>query len=351
MSQPKPPSSSFRYFIAGLKPLGKVTVLVPLGIVAVVALSFWQYSQHPEWLIDSPSANFGETGDEVGNNLDIGVNLQDLPATTDQLPLNPNALNPDSPQAPGELPLNNPVGVPNSENFLTPNGLINPLNQQPSEQTASENANPQQSQQFQPLIPSLKNLGSLFPSMSPSKSSSQPIKIPDLEPLKIGTNQDNALKNALDDVFSQQAPASDSNPAPRSVGDSIPTLPRQPQPSFPTPSTIRSSEQPAAPQPYRNPYANSPAPPYQTPYNPSYSNPQSQPYQSPYNNPYSVSPPQPYSNPYGNGMAPAPTPVYPQPSQPVNGYNQPNYPFQPEQRPQQNRYGIQQPQVSGSENY
>ncbi|MEA5509096.1 hypothetical protein VB715_04900 [Crocosphaera sp. UHCC 0190] len=337
MSQPKPSSSSFRYFVAGLKPLGRVNVWVPLGIVALVALSLWQYSRHPEWLIDNASDNFGETGDEVGNNLDIGVNLQNLPATTDQIPLNPNSLNADTPQPPGELPLNNPLGVPNLQNSLLPNGSVDPLNPQPSAQTAPENSQRKQSPQFQPLIPNFKDLGSLFPSMSPSKSSSQPIKLPDLEPLKIGTNQDNPLKNALDDVFSQESPALESNPSPGSVGESIPTLPRQPQRTFQTPSNVRRSSPTPAPQPYTN----SPAPSYNSPY----SNPQSQPYQSPYNNPYSSSPPQPYSNPYGNGMAPAPIPAYPQPSQSGNGYNQPNYPVQPYQAPQQNQYGMQAPQV------
>ena len=81
MTHPKHSNSSFRYLIAGLKPLASVKVWGSVGIMALVAMVLWQYSLHPEWLGNdqgTASSIDGEFEGEVGNNVDIGVTIQDL---------------------------------------------------------------------------------------------------------------------------------------------------------------------------------------------------------------------------------------------------------------------------------
>jgi hypothetical protein len=43
MSTSNDSSTSFRYFLAGLKPLRKATFWIPIGIIALVGLGLWQY--------------------------------------------------------------------------------------------------------------------------------------------------------------------------------------------------------------------------------------------------------------------------------------------------------------------
>lgn len=305
MTHPKHSNSSFRYLIARLKPLASVKLWGSLGIMALVAVALWQYSLHPEWLGNDPgtaSSIDGEFEGEVGNNVDIGVTVQDL----EQNRLNSQGV----PVVPPEVE-NNP--------FLSPS-------------VDGNNPELQQEQRppikFEPLMPNVKNLDSLFPPLQPSKNRNKPIEIPD-DVENIGEYTENtALKNALEEVFSEDLPeVNPSNTSPKNN--------QQPNNLNPNPSSQPNSQ--TAPNTVRNtPYFNQP-----------YTQPKNSP--QPFNNPYTYGTPQPYSQPYGNGTAPAPVPVSPPSAQSPNNYptlnSNPNYPSAANQNQTTPNYGIQPPQV------
>ena len=54
MPASKNTSPALRYFLAGLKPLGRVTVWVPLGILAILGLGLWQYRNQSRGVAPSP---------------------------------------------------------------------------------------------------------------------------------------------------------------------------------------------------------------------------------------------------------------------------------------------------------
>ncbi|GBF80297.1 hypothetical protein AsFPU1_1698 [Aphanothece sacrum FPU1] len=317
-------------------------------------MGIWQYSTHPEWLghissqiSDStlPNTNINpDINGEVGNNLDIGVNFQDLTQnpTSDILSPRLNKI-----QSPSTNPL---------ETLKTRN-LLNPLTpgSTPSDSTTTTDNKPQI---FQPLLPHLKNPNSLFPSLSSPPPPSKPITLSTLKPLDLAAMKDNPLNKALESLLSQDlarpqtnASGEQSRQTSGNSGDSSDNRPVQRpfNPSTPRPS-VNPSYQPSYPtsgipsnqQPYTNSYPYSASqgqpyqqPPYQQPY-------QQTPYQQPYPNPYVASPVQPYTNPYGSG-----TPVYQQPYQPnpSNNYNNQNPVNPTNQNPNQIKYGIQRPQI------
>lgn len=308
MTYPKPSNSSFRYLLAGLKPLANVKVWGSVAIMALVAFVFWQYYQHPEWLGSDqlPSVGDSEVEAEIGNSVDIGVTVQDLEQNRlrSQEPLqNPN----------------NPILRNNPESSLLPpsaDGDNTELNQ------------PNASIKFEPLMPNVKNLGSLFPPLTPSDNADKPIEIPDTLQNKGKSPQNNALENALEDVFSQESPSN------LPENNNRPATNRNPVPQSTYPTTI-------PPRP-NNPY---PTQPYTQPYTQS-------------NPPYNYTPPQPYSRPYGNGVAPAPVPAYPPSNQlPNNTYGNinpnPNYANPGNRNRPTPNYGMQPPQVNqyGETNY
>ena len=330
MTHRKPSNPSFRYSIARLKPLANVKVWGSLGIMALLALVFWQYYHHPEWVGSDqlPGSTIdGEVEGEVGNSVDIGVTVQDLEQNrlnSGGVPVTPSQ--PETINSPLEQPFNtSPGNQPtlnnNQDNPLFPpsaDGNNGELDQQPTP-----------SIKFQPLMPNVKNLGSLFPPLKPSKNSSKPIKIPDSVQDSKQPPQNNALQNALDEVLPQESPS--LNPSPPSSQDNkqpSPNTNRFPQPNYPTPPTSGRN----------NPYPNQP---YTPPNNPS------QPFN---NNPYTYTSPQPYSQPYGNGTAPPPVPAYPPSPQLPNTYGNanpnPNSPTQTNQNQTTPNYGIQPPQVN-----
>ncbi|MDJ0508182.1 MAG: hypothetical protein QNJ64_02835 [Crocosphaera sp.] len=328
MTHPKPSHSSLRYFLAGLKPLANIKVWGSLGLMGLVAICLWQYSIHPEWLgadgLPSQSVD-GEFEAEVGNNIDIGVTLEN-----DNL--NPSGI-PENSAFPQGTPFDDPLETAQPETPILSDPLLDP----PS--VPQEFANPNRrgkspSLGFQPLIPSFKDLGSLFPPLQPSKNASRPIKIPDTV-VETPQSQENPLKDALDNLDTSPTSLRDPSTPQNSQPLGVPVRPVRP--NYPAPITPRG-----------NAYPNST---YPQPNNPSVSNDFGQTAQPPYVNsqPYN---PQPYSNPYGNGVAPAPIPAYPS-SQPSFGERNPNANNQGEgnQRPQQNNYGIEPPQVDSNEGF
>ncbi len=309
MTHPKPSNSSFRYLIAGLKPLANVKVWGSVTIMALVAVVFWQYYHHPEWLGSDqlPTSTIdGEVEAEIGNSVDIGVTIQDL----EENRLNSQGFSP----VPSQLK----------------NGFVDqPFNPSKEDKSISKNNPKNSSIKFEPLMPNVKNLGSLFPPLTPSKNADQPIQIPDTLREKGQKTQDSALENALEDVFSQESPS--INP---------PNLSSQYN-NRPSANTNRSqqSDYPTAPTQGRNN-------PYST-----------QPYTQP-NYPYSYTSPQPYSRPYGNGTAPAPVRTYAPSTQVPNTYGNsnlnPNYSTPTNQNQPTYNYGMQPPQVNqygGAGNY
>ncbi|MDJ0662667.1 MAG: hypothetical protein QNJ42_24760 [Crocosphaera sp.] len=303
MTHPKPSNSSFRYLIAGLKPLANVKVWGSIGIMALVAFALWQYSRHPEWVgsNQTPSGiSEGEFEGEVGNNVDIGVTVQDLEANRLNSPGFPPPSAPNVLRQPGRSPqVNQPILKNNPNN--------SPLS--PSSDENNPDLNPSNpSIKFQPLMPNVKNLGSLFPSLTPSKNSAKPIELPDRAMEQNQTPQKTPLEDAIKDVFSSESSGN------RSPQNTKPPAGRGTQPNYPTTVT----------PPQNNPYLTQPS-----------------------NNPYTYSPPQPYSQPYGNGRSPAPIPTYPPSPQFPNAYGNgnPNAPTQNNQpRPQPN-YVVQPAQV------
>ncbi|MDJ0599409.1 MAG: hypothetical protein QNJ37_11275 [Crocosphaera sp.] len=317
MTHPKPSNSSFRYFVAGLKPLANAKIWGSIGIIALVTFALWQYSRHPEWVgsNQAPSpVNGGEFEAEVGNSVDIGVTVQDLEATR----LNSQGFPvPSTPITPNSL--DRPLSSPQGKNPTLKTNQNAPV---PFPSLDKDNADlnqPSPSVKFEPLMPNVKNLGGLFPPLTPSKDSRKPIKLPDSELDRPPIPQDTPLGNAIDNVFSQESP---SNVSPQNNNQPLPSSVKPIRPT--NPSSVTS--------PRSNPY-------------PSQTNPSNQ----PFNNPYTYSPPQPYRQPYGNGRSPAPIPAYPPSPQFPNGYGNrnPNASTrnnQPQAQPQPN-YGIQPPQV------
>ncbi|WP_107666602.1 hypothetical protein [Cyanothece sp. BG0011] len=312
MTYPKPSNSSFRYLIAGLKPLASVKVWGSVAIMALVALVLWQYSRHPEWLGSGmPNSQIeGEFEGEVGNNVDIGVTVQDLQE---------NRLNSEGfPPQPSQLPIDaaeqpfNPS--PEQQPILgnTPNNSVLP----PSADGNNSDLNqPNPPIEFQPLMPNVKNLGSLFPPLTPSKDAAKPIQLPDSALDRSQTPQENPLKDAINDVFSQESAVITPSPQENKQPSSSRTRPTRA--NYPTSATPSRSNM--------------------TP-------------NQPYNNPYTYSSPQPYNQPYGSGRGPDPIPTAPSSSQFPNAYGNGNFNVNnsgaTNQTPPQPTYGIQAPQVN-----
>ncbi|MEL4893967.1 hypothetical protein [Crocosphaera sp. Alani8] len=316
MTHPKHSNSSLRYSIARLKPLINVKVWGSVGIMALVGFLLWQYHRHPEWVGDNqlPGSSIeGKFEGEVGNNLDIGVTLQDLEQNrlnnSEGVPLPPSQLNDDFLQSPSESLQGNQISSNNDLIFPSSGDKDNPqLNPQP---------NP--SVKFEPLMPNVKNLDSLFPPLKPDKNAGKPIQIPDYSEQSKQRPQNSVLQNAIEEVFSQESPSVEPPAQPsRENKQPSPNTNRSPQPNFPTSGR-------------NNPYSGRP--------------------QTPPNNPYTYSPTQPYNQPYGNGRPPAPIPAYPPSPQSGNPYNNGNPNFNYSNPSNQNQpapnYGIQPPQVDG----
>ncbi|ACK66227.1 hypothetical protein PCC8801_2199 [Rippkaea orientalis PCC 8801] len=323
MSSPKLPPTTFRVrnFLAGLKPLGSLVFLAPVVTVALLAVGLWQYRLHPEWLgnITSP---VGTIEGEVGNNLDIGINPQNVegntPITNPQSSLPPQENNLD-------IPLPSPLGLADPQIPVAPQNL-------PELPPASNAANPPSSpnkqqlpQIFQPLLPHVKNPNSLSPSLSGSGNTSQPVNIPNLKPIEIAPIQTNPLYNAMQQNALPSGITPPSNPLGNTSVNPSPSSINQPTPTG-------FNQVPTQPQ-YSQVPRQSMVPSYQAyPGNPNG-------YSTPYN--------QSVGGGYPNGYGVPTTPV--QPVQPINpygygtpqGYNQPTAP--------QNNYGMQRPQISGSD--
>ncbi|MDJ0730625.1 MAG: hypothetical protein QNJ33_11605 [Crocosphaera sp.] len=322
MTHSKPSNSSFRYLLARLKPLANVKVWGSLGIMALVAFVFWQYYHHPEWVGGEqvPASSVGgEFEGEVGNSVDIGVTVQDL----EQNRLNSQGF----PLVPSQLE-NSSVGqsAKRSQRKRRDN-KNNPFLSPSTDGNNLEFNQPSPSIKFEPLMPNVKNLDSLFPSLTPSKNAGKPIKLPDSLQDTGRTPQGNALENALEEVFSQDLPSTNpSNLSPQNNNRPFPNSNRSRQPNYPTPATSGRSN-PNSIQTYTQP--NNPT--------------------QPFNNPHTYTSPQPYSKPYGDGRASAPVPAYPPSPQLPNTYRttnpNPNYPTPANQTPPTYNYGIQPPQV------
>ncbi len=319
MTHPKPSNSSFRYLIAGFKPLANIKVWGSVGIMALVALVLWQYYQHPERLGSDQLLNSttdGEVEAEIGNSVDIGVTIQDLERNrlnSQEVPGTPSPLQPFNTSQEGIN--NNP-----NPSLLSPSGDgDNKALDQPSA-----------SIKFQPLMPNVKNLGSLFPPLNPSKTADKPIKIPDTLQDRGQKTQNSALENALEEVFPQEPPSINPSNQPSPSQNNNRPLSNPPR----TNSLPQSNYPTTATQGRNNPYP-------------------TQPYTQP-NSPYNYRSPQPYSRPYGSGTAPAPVPAYPSPNQlpnnPNNSYGNtnpnPNYSTPPNQNQPTYNYGMQPPQIN-----
>jgi hypothetical protein len=80
MKSPKNTLSVWRYFKAGLKPMGRFAFWGPLSVAAVAGILWWQYSQHPEWsgtAFEQPNGVNDVLGENSGdpNNPDIGLEM------------------------------------------------------------------------------------------------------------------------------------------------------------------------------------------------------------------------------------------------------------------------------------
>ncbi len=334
MSSPKQSSSSFRYFLAGLKPLGSLVFLAPIGIIAIVALALWQYGLHPEWLgtASPPGPNIAPEGT---NSPDNSLNDQNISGNsaipTPKAPLSLEENNRD-------FPLPKSLGLEDPETPIAPRNL--------SELTPSPDSSNQQNtvpkqklpQLFQPLLPHVKNPNSLFPSLSTPGNASKPVTVPNLKPIEIAPVQENPLHKAMEQVSSPNSPnstispysAPSGNPAVNSAPSSI-NRPSQP-PINRINQVPTQSQSPQVPM-------QSTQRPYQA--YPSYPN-------------ASVTPPkqptQPgYANPNVYGAPPAPI----QPVQPIspNRYGTPQGYNQPTQTPAQNNYGMQPSQLPQSDSF
>ncbi len=275
MSSPKESSSVLRYILAGLKPLARMSLWIPVGVFGVITLSFWQYWTHPEWRGTSQ----GQTSDiegEVGNNLDIGVNLNDIKSnlsSPSDLPKSPSDTtssfaNPFLPSSSTPAATDTPNGVAST---TTPSNTLYPVGKSPTNPASGTQS--QSFQIFPPLLPTVKNPGALFPSGWQNKSDRATSQSPSVDASQ-NLPQVNPLQQALERTQSEQTGVSAKNPTPSTNPYQTPTAPTQPSLSYPN----AYGNQPISPQPI---YPNAvPVQPYQTTYPNSYGG-QSVPSQSP----------------------------------------------------------------------
>ncbi|HAC62326.1 MAG TPA: hypothetical protein DCF68_02015 [Cyanothece sp. UBA12306] len=303
MRSPKQSSSSFRYFVAGLKPFGSLVFLAPIGIISIVALTLWQYELHPEWL-GTTSPPGPDLNEGLPNNLDNSINGQNSAINS---PISPSNDSLSLENNDRDLPLPKSLDLDDPETPVAPRNLseLTPLSESNNQNNnVSKRKLPQL---FQPLLPYNKNPNSLFPPLSTPNNSNQAETIPNLKPVEIAPVQENQLNKAMERVYSENSSNSTINSAPSSINNSSPTS-SNPINQVPTQTQSPYQAYPGNPNAYV-------APPVQQT-QPGYGNP----------NVYPIQPVQPIS-PYGQNSP--------------QGYNQPNG------QPQQPNYGMQRPQVPG----
>ncbi|GFE67688.1 hypothetical protein [Chroococcus sp. FPU101] len=262
-------NSSMRYLLARLKPFGRLAFWGPLGLLSLGLIFYWQYQQHPEWLIqitDQP-----ETLDSYFRSPSVPV-------------AQPNVAQPDA-QTP-QTGTNNP----NDGNWATewkkgltqeqvmPYSLNNSKNLNKINNPSQIQNNQSSSSLFRPLLPPVR-------SNNQPATSIRPYQVPTAP-----TASENYLKTAVDQIprsnsssyyNTNVAPVNSGQPPynpypsysgvnqpvnPTVNGDQPPTgyaAPPTAAPSYQPPSYGSTYARPIPPQPYVPPTAS------QQPYNPS----------------------------------------------------------------------------------
>jgi len=249
MSSSKDTSPNFRYFLAGLKPLGRVTVWGPLGLLLLGGLGLWQYRNQPNafdfssWTTEKSPPETQWIGKEIPASnpsptpsIDPDTGLPVTPLDNSQS-VAPNPQNP--------LPVL-PV-LPSSSN-------LTPFTQRPKVNNPQTPVN-KQPQLFAPLLPNVANPSNILPSNNASNGSPRPVSnavssAPLPNPLN-APQKENPLQKALDRSDAERA-ASTAPPVQRSVPQNISPVAVPPQS---LPSLYSNSYQPPA---YQSPPAQPP---------------------------------------------------------------------------------------------
>jgi hypothetical protein len=185
------PDPNFRYFLAGLKPLGRPIVWVPLGLTLLVGLGLWQYRSqlstlnsgqwNPEnppnetqWIGDKPSSDkldavpIEQAAPTGQINPDTGLPIPASSLPTDSTLPNSSAppvnLSNNRPNSP--VPLPNGFPLPSANTVLTPANPIAPPTNSPQRSSRP--------QIFAPLMPSLSNPSAILPASPSANSGNRP---------------------------------------------------------------------------------------------------------------------------------------------------------------------------------
>ncbi|OKH22386.1 hypothetical protein NIES593_13010 [Hydrococcus rivularis NIES-593] len=355
MRSPKNPLSVWRYFKAGLKPFGRFSFWGPPSIFAVLALCFWQYSKHPEWLntdFEQPDGVANMLGNNPNNasNPDIGLEMplqslsQEAQRQEEQLrltnPLNNANINSNGDRMPG---LETQKGM--DKTTATANtDVLSRLTGKPAEQAKKE---PESPQIFMPLVPNLNNSSApTAPNTNSQKQNNQNPSISQIQPssLDVLTKPKSTTlpNNALQDAMNQRSStgAGSTSAATTSAAQQDFTERNRVNPlSQPQPTSNNFSNQPTVSQPPTQPYQ-----PYynNTPtqgnmglpglssssmqssqyYDPSFNPYRNTPVQTPNLTQQAQQPSQPYQSPYLNN----PVQTNPAQSSTPNSSAAPNYP-------------------------
>lgn len=244
-------SPTFRYFLASLKPLGRVTVWVPLGILAMVGLGLWQYRNQSRGVAPSP---LGQGQSSPAATQWIGQEPS-APEVQPQL-IDPNTGRPASPAESSN--------DPNSSGQATNNPTLNSPSV-PSNYSPNPPSLPRQTNQGNP--PLQNRTSTLFPPLIQTRSNPNAGSSTDNSPVRApGSSGYAGPQTPFSNGYTP--PSQTESPLQRAINrsadqsnDSQPSAPQNtllpPIQTAPTPSLYSNSYQPPV---YQPPNAGSPYP-------------------------------------------------------------------------------------------
>ncbi|WP_013324663.1 hypothetical protein [Gloeothece verrucosa] len=275
-------SSSYRYFLAGLQPFGKLIFWGPLAVVGLLCFGVWQYNSNPEWL-----SRFEEQPPTLEDSwAESQIDFTTPPQS--QTPSSVEQLDEKNLESSDPKTLTRNTDLPY---YLLPNK--NSTNRQATGESSAANKNsPQKSSLFDPMIPEAKSNGiSLGDSpIVPVKPSPMVIENHLQQALNQQSQSNPPLNNSNLNSANSSAglPQSNSNNSAYSSNATSNTTSFNSSRVLPQNNSLAQPVQPSS-QPYQAPYNNynystQPQPQQQlqptTPQNNSFQ----APYQAPYNN-------------------------------------------------------------------
>jgi hypothetical protein len=256
-------STTFRYFLAGLKPLSKATFWIPIGILALVGLGLWQYNNQTKQISPFPLGDKKLLPDSQWVGKEIPANTKTL---NDQIPANPRNFGADPKIAPLNTSTNNFLGSnfpgqnspsqKSSDNIL--NSLVSGL--KPFDQSASQSDKNTDKNTVQDIIRQNSRTSTLFAPLLPNRANQNSAQSSELLPeaasratnsrviVPRGFNPPTQTESPLERAVNREAASSPPNFSQPSAFQNS-TIPQGQSQIAPQPSLYSNSYQPPAYQP------------------------------------------------------------------------------------------------------